>query len=86
MRTKQQKIELFNDSFQNYKRYQIPKAQLVIADIPYNLAENAYASSPSWYVGGGTTRTVKARKQSQHSLIQTVISEFLNTCTFAQRC
>lgn len=51
MRTKQQKIELFNDSFQNYKRYQIPKAQLVIADIPYNLAENAYASSPSWYVG-----------------------------------
>ena len=52
MRTKQQKIELFNDSFQNYKQYQIPKAQLVIADIPYNLAENAYASSPSWYVGG----------------------------------
>lgn len=52
MRTKKQKIELFNDSFQNYKRYQIPKAQLVIADIPYNLAENAYASSPSWYVGG----------------------------------
>lgn len=52
MRTKQQRIELFNDSFQNYKRYQIPKAQLVIADIPYNLAENAYASSPSWYVGG----------------------------------
>lgn len=52
MRTKQQKIELINDSFQNYKRYQIPKAQLVIADIPYNLAENAYASSPSWYVGG----------------------------------
>lgn len=52
MRMKQQRIELFNDSFQNYKRYQIPKAQLVIADIPYNLAENAYASSPSWYVGG----------------------------------
>lgn len=52
MRTKQQKIELFNDSFQNYKRYQIPKAQLVIADIPYNLAENACASSPQWYVDG----------------------------------
>lgn len=26
------KIELFNDNFQNYKRYGIPKAQLVIAD------------------------------------------------------
>ena len=26
------KTELFNDNFQNYKRYGIPKAQLVIAD------------------------------------------------------
>ena len=46
------KIELFNDHFQNYKRYQIPKAQLVIADIPYNLSNNAYASSPQWYIDG----------------------------------
>lgn len=46
------KIELFNDHFQNYKRYHIPKAQLVIADIPYNLGENAYASSTEWYVNG----------------------------------
>lgn len=46
------KIELFNDHFQNYKRYQIPKAQLVIADIPYNLGNNAYASSPKWYNDG----------------------------------
>lgn len=38
--------ELYHDNFQNYKRYGIPKAQLVIADIPYNLAENAYASNP----------------------------------------
>lgn len=47
-----QKIELINDHFQNFKRYNIPKAQLVIADIPYNLANNAYASSPEWYKGG----------------------------------
>ena len=44
------KTELFNDNFQNYKRYNIPKAQLVIADIPYNIGINAYASSPEWYV------------------------------------
>lgn len=43
------KIELFNDNFQNFKRYGIPKAQLVIADIPYNLGNNAYGSSPEWY-------------------------------------
>ena len=49
---RKQKIELFNDHFQNYKRYQIPKAQLVIADIPYNLGNNAYASNPQWYIDG----------------------------------
>ncbi len=46
------KVELFNDHFQNYKTYGIPKAQLIIADIPYNLGNNAYASNPSWYVDG----------------------------------
>lgn len=51
--SRKQKIELINDHFQNFKRYNIPKAQLVIADIPYNLANNAYASSPEWYKGGG---------------------------------
>lgn len=46
------KCELYHDNFQNYKRYGIPKAQLVIADIPYNLGKNAYASNPEWYVKG----------------------------------
>lgn len=45
-------IELFNDHFQNFKVYGIPKAQLIIADPPYNLGVNAYASNPSWYVDG----------------------------------
>jgi len=43
---------IFNDHFQNYKRYGIPKAQLIIADIPYNLGNNAYASNPAWYKDG----------------------------------
>jgi site-specific DNA-methyltransferase (adenine-specific) len=43
---------LINDHFQNFKVYQIPKAQLIIADIPYNLGNYAYASNPSWYVDG----------------------------------
>ena len=46
------KPHLFNDHFQNYKRYNIPKAQLIIADIPYNIGNNAYGSNPTWYVGG----------------------------------
>jgi site-specific DNA-methyltransferase (adenine-specific) len=43
---------LINDHFQNYKPYGIPKAQLVIADVPYNLGNNAYASNPAWYKDG----------------------------------
>jgi site-specific DNA-methyltransferase (adenine-specific) len=46
------KIELYNDHFQNFKSYGIPKAQLIIADIPYNLGNNAYASNPAWYKDG----------------------------------
>ena len=46
------KPELFRDHFQNYKRYHIPKAQLIIADIPYNIGINAYGSNPSWYING----------------------------------
>ena len=43
---------LINDHFQNYKRYGIPKCQLLIADVPYNLGNNAYASNPAWYKDG----------------------------------
>jgi site-specific DNA-methyltransferase (adenine-specific) len=46
------KPQLFNDHFQNFKRYAIPKAQLIIADIPYNVGKDAYGSNPSWYLGG----------------------------------
>ena len=45
-------IKLINDHFENAKRYQIPHAQLIIADIPYNLGNKAYASNPQWYVDG----------------------------------
>lgn len=46
------KIELYNDHFENAKRYGIQHAQLIIADIPYNLGNNAYASNPQWYIDG----------------------------------
>ena len=51
-REKKIKCEMFNDNFQNFKRYNIPKAQLVIADIPYNVGTDFYGSNPMWYNGG----------------------------------
>lgn len=80
-----QKPKLFHDNFQNYKRYGIPKAQLVIADIPYNIGANAYGSNPMWYKGG-TTLTEKANMPSQHSLIQTATLRLRNICTFVVDC
>ena len=45
-------VELYNDNFQNFKAYNIPvKAQLLIADIPYNIGADAYASHKKWWVG-----------------------------------
>ena len=46
------KCELYNDSMQSWKCYPIQKAQLIIADVPYNVGNNFYGSNPSWYVGG----------------------------------
>ena len=43
---------LIRDHFQNFKSYQLPKAQLIVADVPYNLGNNAYASNPAWYKDG----------------------------------
>ena len=46
------KCELYRDSMQNYKKYGIPRAQLIIADVPYNVGNNFYGSNPMWYNGG----------------------------------
>ena len=43
---------IIRDHYQNFKSYNLPKAQLIIADIPYNIGINAYGSNPSWYIDG----------------------------------
>lgn len=49
---KEIKCEIYRDSMQNYKKYAIPPAQLIIADVPYNVGTNFYGSNPMWYNGG----------------------------------
>jgi len=51
-RRKKIKCEIYRDSMQNYKKYAIPPAQLIIADVPYNIGNNFYGSNPMWYKGG----------------------------------
>jgi site-specific DNA-methyltransferase (adenine-specific) len=51
-KNKKHNIMIYNDHFQNFKKYNLHKAQLIIADVPYNLGNNAYASNPAWYKDG----------------------------------
>lgn len=80
---KSTKCELYNDHFQNYKRYNIQKAQLVIADIPYNLGNNAYASNVSWYVDGDNKKgeSELAGKQFFDTDSDFRIAEFMHFCS-----
>ncbi len=82
MERKTVKCELYNDNFQNFKRYGIPKAQFVIADIPYNIGVNAYGSSPEWYIGGDRRNgeSGKAGKAFFHTDVNFNIAEYFHFC------
>lgn len=76
------KMELYHDNFQNFKRYNIPKAQLVIADIPYNIGANAYGSNPEWYIGGDNKNgeSKKAKKAFFNGDGAFNIAEYMHFC------
>ncbi len=73
---------LFNDHFQNFKKYSLHKAQLIIADVPYNLGNNAYASNPAWYNDGDNENgeSALAKKAFFHSDGYFKPAEFMHFC------
>lgn len=73
---------LFNDHFQNFKKYNLHKAQLIIADVPYNLGNNAYASNPAWYKDGDNSNgeSELAGKSFFHSDNYFKPAEFMHFC------
>ena len=76
------KCELYHDSFQNFKKYNVPKAQLVIADVPYNVGSNIYGSSPLWYNGGDNKNgeSKKAGKAAFYSDFNFNLYEYFHFC------
>lgn len=85
MKEKQNEYQphLYNDHFQNFKRYNIPKAQLIIADIPYNIGKNAYGSNPAWYIDGDNKNGESKLANSEFFDTDKDfrISEFLHFCS-----
>lgn len=77
------KVELYHDNFQNYKRYNIPKAQLGIADIPYNIGKDAYGSNPMWYIDGDNKKgeSDKAGKQFFNTDSNFNLAEYMHFCS-----
>jgi site-specific DNA-methyltransferase (adenine-specific) len=77
------KCELYNDNFQNFKRYGIPRAQLVIADIPYNIGTNFYGSNPVWYKGGDNKNgeSKLAKKAAFNTDFNFNIAEYMHFCS-----
>ena len=77
------KTELFNDSFQNWSCYAIPKAQLILTDVPYVLVKNAYASNPAWYKDGDNKNgeSELAGKQFFSSDSEFRPAEFMHFCS-----
>ena len=68
---------------QNFKRYSIPKAQLVIADVPYCAGSNFYGSNPSWYVGGENKNgeSKLAKKAAFNSDFNFNLYEYFHFCS-----
>lgn len=78
-------VEIFNDSFQNYKTYGIPHAQLILTDVPYVLGKNAYASNPAWYKDGDNKNGESELAGKQFFFL--IVSFALpNLCTSVARC
>ena len=82
-RKKKIKCELYRDSMQNYKRYGIPPAQLIIADVPYNVGNNFYGSNPMWYNGGDSKKgeSELAGKAAFHSDFNFNLYEYFHFCS-----
>lgn len=77
---KELKCEIFNDSMQNFRRYGIPHAQLIIADVPYNCGTSFYGSNPEWYRGGDNKNgeSDKAGKAAFYSDFNFNLYEFMH--------
>ena len=74
---------IINDHFQNYKPYSIPKAQLIIADIPFDIGNYAYGSNPAWYVNGDNANgeSDKAGKPFFDTDENFKVAEFMHFCS-----
>lgn len=83
MKNQKLKCELYHDSMQSWKCYPIQKAQLIIADVPYNIGTNFYGSNPVWYKGGDNKNgeSEKAGKAAFYCDFNFNLYEYFHFCS-----
>lgn len=79
------KTELFNDNFQNYKRYGIPKRNLLLLISPTTWVQISMVAIQCG-TRVGTIKTVKANLQEKPLLIQILISICTSIFIFVASC
>lgn len=81
--TRKIKCNIYRDSMQNYKKYGIRPAQLIIADVPYNIGNNFYGSNPMWYKNGDSKNGESnlAKKAAFNSDFNFNLYEYFHFCS-----
>lgn len=68
---------------QNYKKYAVRPAQLIIADVHYNVGTKFYGSNPMWYKNGDR-KNQDLRKNQR--LIVILTSTCMSIFTSVRKC
>lgn len=58
-------MKLINDDFNNYEKYNLEKAKLILTDIPYCIGKDAYASNPQWWKNGNIKEGYSEKSNSE---------------------
>lgn len=75
-------MKLINDDFNNFEKYNLEKAKLILTDIPYCIGKDAYASNPQWWKNGNIKEgySEKAKSEFFKNDINFSIDNFLKFC------
>ena len=87
------KCELYHDNFQNFKSYNIPKAQLVLVDIPYNVGTDfptmsaliftLHALTGMWTETTATEQVIKLERRHSTQISTSIsLSSFTSAAGF----
>ena len=71
---------------QNYKKYAIPPAQLIIADVPYNVGNNFYKVAIQCGITAGTIKTGESKLAGKAAFNSDFNFNCMSIFIFVQKC